>query len=762
MRFTYSGTRFVGRSREFAEVIELVRQRRLVTLSGPGGTGKTRLAIHVLGELEPSFSDGAFFVSFAELTDSSLVGSLVAAELGVPIPGSGFTPQLVVDHIGDRTVLLLLDNCEHLVEAVASLVSAVLRACPAVTVLATSRIPLGLAPELVYEVVPLDVPSPGARTAAEIQEIAAVELYLDRARASGAGFQLSDANAPAVASLVTALGGLPLALEMAGARARSVAPEALVTRLGDQILLLGSRYRDGPQRHQSLVANLSWSYDLCSHDEQALWCRLSVFAGGFDLDAAETVAAAGTIAPTDVLDLVASLVDQSILATDHAVPGRYRMLEPVRQFGLSRLAADHELDVWQPRHLVWVLSLAHDLTVDWLGPDQSGWMRRIRLEHANIRAALEFATSDPSHARAALGLCRDLEVYWMCDGSGTEARHWVDRALAVTDEASDEEVQAAAMAAWLAAAQLDLTYAHALAGRAGRVLHDDCMPRTGTESRDRLDTTRCIIATYDGDLASALRHGQAAMAGFTAAGRQESHEYFLAAFYVSLILLAMGRNDEAEDIVRGAIACSDRYPGDLYYRTSFYYVLGMLALASGDPEAALAHEREALRSAWELRFDTLVTLSLDAIAGVTATMGRAEHSAAIYGAATKEFQRIGFVTLFADLAAGGQAAASMALGAAKFEQAQAAGAAAPLESVVSVALTGQDPTTATDRYAPLTRRETEIAALVADGLGNRAIAERLFLSERTVQGHIQNSLSKLHANSRAAIATWYVRRTPAD
>jgi non-specific serine/threonine protein kinase len=760
MRFAYAGTRFVGRSREIADVTDLVAQRRLVTLTGPGGTGKTRLATHVLDELEPSFTDGAFVVSFAELTDASLVGNLVAAELGIVVPGSGFTPQLVADQVGDRTVLLVLDNCEHLVDAVASLVSVVLGACPAVTILATSRLPLGLAPEVVYEVLPLDLPSVGMRAPEEIREVAAVELYLDRARAAGAGFELTADNAPAVARLVTALDGLPLALQMAGARARSVAPEMLVSRLGDQIMLLESGYRDGPQRHQSLRANLSWSYDLCSEAEQALWCRLAVFAGGFDLPSAELVASGGRIAAADVFELVASLVAQSILTTDSTVPGRYRMLEPVRQFGLGQLAAAGELASWQARHLEWLLDLARDLSTDWLGPHQLGWMSRIRLEHANIRAALEFATADACHARAALGLCRDLEVYWMCDGSGTEARHWVDRAVAVVDEPSDEEVQAAAMAAWLAAAQLDSAYAHAMVGRAGRVLDDDRTPRTTTESRDRLDTALCILATYDGDLASALRHGQAAMAGFTAAGRQETNEYLLAAFYVSLILLALGRKDEAEDIVRAAIACSDRYPGDLYYRTSFYYVLGMLALVSGDSDTALAHERAALRSAWELRFDTLVTLSLDAIAGVTATLGRAEQSAAIYGAASREFERIGFVTLFPDLAASGRAAATQVLGAGRFEQAHAAGAAASLESMVSLGLTGQDPATATDRYAPLTRREAEIAALVAEGLSNRAIAERLVLSERTVQGHIQNSLTKLHANSRAAIATWYVRRTP--
>ena len=704
------------------------------------------------------YPGGAYFVSFAELTDSSLVGTLVAAELGILVPGSGFTPQLVVDHVGDQTVLLLLDNCEHLVEAVASLVSAVVLGCPAMTVLATSRIPLGLASELVYEVVPLDLPSPAMRTPEEIAGVASVELYLDRARAAGAGFELTATNAPAVASLVTKLDGLPLALEMAGARARSVAPETLVTRLGDQMMQFGSGYRDRPLRHQSLVANLSWSYDLCSPAEQALWCRLAVFAGGFDLDAAETVASGGTIAAADLLDLVAALVDQSILTADSTVPGRYRMLEPVRQFGLSRLAADGELDSWRERHLTWVLALAHHLAVHWLGPDQRRWLERCRLEHASIRAALEFATSDASHARAALRLCRDLEAYWLCDGFVTEGRHWVDRALAAGSGASDEEVQAASMAAWFGAGQLDAPYSHALADRAASILDDDCSPQT----RDRHHTALGAIALYDGDPASALRHGQAARAGFVAAGRQESHDYLLAAWWDTLALIALGRDDEAQDLVSAAITCSDRYPGELYFRTSFYWILGRLVLSTGDRDTALAHEREALRSGWELRYDVLVTLALDAIASLTATMGRPEHSAAIFGAATREFERIGFAPLFADLRASGQAADIKALGAARFDQAHAAGAAAPLESVVSFALTGQDPSTATDRYAPLTRREAEIAALVAEGLSNRAIAERLVLSERTVQGHIQNSLTKLHANSRAAIATWYVRRTPAD
>ena len=596
------------------------------------------------------------------------------------------------------------------------------------------------------------------RTPEEIRHVASVELYLDRARAAGAGFELTATNAPAVASLVTKLDGLPLALEMAGARARSVAPETLVTRLGDQMMQFGSGYRDRPLRHQSLVANLSWSYDLCSQAEQALWCRLAVFAGGFDLDAAETVASGETIAAADLLDLVAALVDQSILTADATVPGRYRMLEPVRQFGLSRLAADAELDSWRERHLTWVLALAHDLALHWLGPDQRRWLGGAGWS----TPASALRSSSPLPTPAMPGLRCGCVVTSRCTGCvrGSSPRAdtgstgpWPPGAEGATRRSRRPRWQPGS-----GAGQLDAPYSHALAERAAKILDDDCSPQT----RDRHHTALGAIALYDGDPASALRHGQAARAGFVAAGRQESHDYLLAAWWDTFALIALGRAGEAQDLVSAAINCSDRYPGELYFRTSYYYALGMLALTAGDLDTALAHEREALRSAWELRFDTLAILSLDAIAGVTAIMGRAEHSAAIYGAASREFERIGFVTLFPDLGAAGQAADIQALGRSKFDRAHAAGAAAPLESVVSFALTGQDPSTATDRYAPLTRREAEIAALVAEGLGNRAIAERLVLSERTVQGHIQNSLTKLHANSRAAIATWYVRRTPAD
>jgi non-specific serine/threonine protein kinase len=272
-----------------------------------------------------------------------------------------------------------------------------------------------------------------------------------------------------------------------------MAPEVLATRLDDPLAALDAGYRDHPPRHRSLAANLDWSFQLCSPAEQALWCRLAVFPGGFDVAAAETVCVGEGVGAHEILSLVSALASQSIIAQDATTPGRYRMPEPVRQFGKRHLTAGDELTHWQDAHLAWVSSLGHDLATHWIGSDELAWMRRIRLEQANIRAAFEYAVATPRHATAALQLCTDLEPYWLCDGLLNEGRLWVDRALAVAPGSGDAEIHASVMAprssstrrsASATATRVRCTSARTSTGRSGST----CCPR----ARSMPHSSRCV------------------------------------------------------------------------------------------------------------------------------------------------------------------------------------------------------------------------------------------------------------------------------
>ncbi|MFL6062542.1 MAG: ATP-binding protein [Marmoricola sp.] len=746
------GTRFVGRDREVPDVVDLVLSNRLVTLTGPGGAGKTRLAAQVFDDLETRFEDGAFFADLSELTDPALLGNLIAGCLDLHLAGTGWDVRVLIDRLGVERVLLVLDNCEHMLDEVATLAAAVLAACPGTTVLATSRIRLGLSREVVHDVASLPVPGPGVLVLGEIRAVAAVQLFVERAQAASTSFELTETNAAAVAGLVTALDGHPLSLELAAARVREIAPQVLLDRLGDHLSLLARGFRDQPQRHRSLASNLAWSYQLCTSAEQALWCRLAVFRGGFELDAAEAVGSGDGIETHEVLALVSALCEQSVLTQDS---GRYKMLEPVRQFGLRELAEAGQLPRWQDAHLAWAGSLADGLAANWFTGGQLTWLNRIRAEHANIRGALEHAVGDPEHARTALRLCRDLEVYWLCDGLSSEARHWVGQALAAAPPAADETVEAASMAGWFAVTQGDAAEANRLLDLTAAALGSTTAPR----SRSRHQMARSAVALYEQDIDVALAFGQDAIDAVVLAGGHNSHDYVQATFWRALALVALGRLEEARSLVDEALALCDRLEHEQYVRTSFLWILGYAQLATGDPAAALRSERAALAGSWELRYGVLIAFSLEAIATANAQAGRAQAAAVLYGAAEHEQHRLQVATMFTDRRDAGIRIATAALGPAPYAEAFASGSSASLSSIVAFAITGEDPRAAANPYEPLTRREAEIAALIADGLSNRAIAQHLVISERTVHGHVSNTLDKLHVPSRAAVAVWYLRRS---
>ena len=358
-------TSFVGREREVDEVRRLLVTTRLLTLTGSGGVGKTRLSQRVAADLGPSFPDGIWLVELAGLGDPSLLAQVVASVLGVrEQPGRALLDTLI-DVLRPRTCLLLLDNCEHLVEACAALADSLLRACPGLILLATSREPLGIAGETVWRVPPLTMPdaSGDAATSDDTSALAqyeAVRLFEERARAALPAFTLTGQNGPAVAQICRRLDGIPLAIELAAARVRGVAPEQLADRLDDRFRLLTGGSRTALARHQTLRALVDWSYELLSEPERVLFCRLSVFAGGWTLDAAEEVCSGGGIEPADILGLLLQLVDRSlVLAEEQPIqagglsPVRYRLLETLRQYGAEKLRDTGDALVLRTRHLDW-------------------------------------------------------------------------------------------------------------------------------------------------------------------------------------------------------------------------------------------------------------------------------------------------------------------------------------------------------------------------------------------------------------------------
>jgi non-specific serine/threonine protein kinase len=431
-------TSFIGREQELAEVQELLASTRLLTLTGTGGVGKTRLALQVAAAQIDRYPQGVWMVGLAPLADPSLVPGAVLAALDVPEQPGRLPLATLLDALRTRQLLLVLDNCEHLLDACAGLTEALLRACPGLRILATSREPLGLAGETRYRVPSLAVPGPDqAASPTAVARCVAVRLFVERARAVQPAFALS---AAAVAEVCARLDGIPLALELAAARLGGLGLAELAARLDRQFQLLTGGSRTALPRQQTLRATVAWSYDLLTSQEQALFARLSVFAGGWSLEGAEAVGAGGTIAAEEVLDLLVRLVDKSLVLAEETADGstRYRLLETLRQYGQERLAAGETAQV-RHRHAAYYLALAERADRRFTGPDQLRWLDRIEREHDNLRAALSWCLGGDEHRgrdeAAALGetglrLAGALYWFWFFRDHHREALVWLERALA--------------------------------------------------------------------------------------------------------------------------------------------------------------------------------------------------------------------------------------------------------------------------------------------------------------------------------------------
>jgi predicted ATPase/class 3 adenylate cyclase len=441
---------FVGRAREIDELCGLLAGLRLLTLTGPGGIGKTRLALRVASAVQADYADGVWLVRLEALADPDLVPAAVASVLNVrEMPGRALIETLA-DAIGARQLLLVLDNCEHVIQPCAELAEALLQTCPRLQLLTTSREPLGVAGEHAWRAPPLSVPESQSTAVADpANQFDAVRLFVDRASAVRGGFILTDANAPAVAEVCRRLDGLPLAIELAAARVNALSVEQLAERVDDRLRLLTGGSRTALPRQQTLRAAIDWSYDLLSQPDRMLFRRLGVFGGGLSLEAAEAVCSGLGIAPEEMLDRLSSLVDKSLVgAEEHDGAKRYRLLETIRQHAQERLQASAEADVAHDQHAEYFLVLAERAEPELRGPEQVQWFERLELEHDNLRAALRWCMAHGDVDRG-VRLAGAVWRFWQMRGHLTEGRKQLTQVLGLANAAIPLEPRTGARAAAL-------------------------------------------------------------------------------------------------------------------------------------------------------------------------------------------------------------------------------------------------------------------------------------------------------------------------
>ena len=739
------GEPLLGRRQELADLRRTLGAARLVTLIGPCGIGKTTLARAVAADHERARREDTWAVDLADLVDPDLLGHSVAGAFGVQLP-YGAAAADVAAAVADRAGLLVLDGCAAMLDAVVELVAVLLTSAPRLRVLATSQRQLGVTGEVVVPVGPLAVDE-------------AQVLFAARAAAALPSFQPTEHNAAAVAAICEALDGVPLAVELAAARITVLSPQGILDRLrdrlGDRQRLLAKGARDAPPRQRSLLASLEASNELCTPDEQLLWARLSVFTGGFPLEAAEVVCAGDGIDPADVLDLVDGLLEKSVLTRedDGASYVRFRMLESLREYAAAHLTAEQQR-AGRDRHLAWYADLVRAATAASFGPEQAEWYRTLRLEHGNLRGALRHGVGDPRHAGQALEMVTALEPYWAVTGRLGEARHWLARTSAVAETDAGTRAQALAMAAWTATLQGEPATGRSMLDEAAALLTDDA---SDDAARARVLVASAVEATWRGAPAEAITPLERAVTAARTAGDRPLES-------TALLVLALCRSFAGDLDAAGATlqACVEltEPAGEVHVRSYALAALGMLALLRGDPDSAADLERRALVMKMDLCDRSATAFGLEVLAWVAAAGGRRERAATLLGAADTQWRRLGVdpdaVPYLSENRRRSEEHAGIDRDAA-FRAAFRDGAALSDEQVLALALE-QTPVEAPEEQVLLTRRELEVAHLVGAGLSNREIAEQLQISRRTVESHVDHTLRKLGFGSRTQVVAWVVER----
>jgi predicted ATPase/DNA-binding CsgD family transcriptional regulator len=835
-------TSFIGREPQIADILRLLQPRqdhdgvsenygRLITLTGPGGCGKTRLAIEVARRLIDEYEDGVFYIEMAALSDPAFTGQIVASTLGIQEDPNLPVEVCLSNALQSRQLLLIFDNCEHLLAACSRLATRLLQSCPRLSILATSRVSMNLPGEIVRQVSPLSSPDPGHLLTSQVDPISylsqfeSIRLFVERAASVLPGYTVTDQNSDAITDICHRLDGIPLAIELAAARAKMLTAQQIASRLDHLFRLLTRGGETGLPHHQTLRATLDWSYGLLPEAARILLPRLSVFADGFSLATAETVCAGNGLDEQEILDALADLVDHSMVSVFEREPlaeARYRLLEMIRQYGQEKLDTTGDAVRVRGRHLDFFLHLAEAAEPKLQSEEQGLWLGQLEVEHYNLRAALEWSAGEEVGAAMGLRLAGALWRFWEIGGYFTEGRARLEAALRRSDGARNAgRAKVLSGAGTLAWHQTDYPRAAALHEEALSIQRE-----LGDRKGEAFTLNNLgVQALEQGNFDQAARWLEESLALSKELGDRKGEAFTLN--NLGGMALEQGNLDQAARWLEETLALSKEL-GDLWLAGSALHNLGEVARHRGNFRQAAGWYSESMSAFRQLKYTWIIVISLNSLGVVMSRLGEYDQAAAyLYESLTlcrqmgvkrnmaEGLEGLAGVALFrqqpglavqllgasdylrqamhspvppADRGESDRivAEARAALGEIAFQEAWSAGqrlAADGWEKVIDFALAQSSSSgeahalperegrqahlpsplqAAKHKYGGLTARELEVARLVAQGKSNLNIAAELFIGLKTVEAHVTRILSKLGFNSRAQIAAWAVAKGLAE
>lgn len=753
-------------------------ESRLLTLTGPGGVGKTRLAVELAERSRKTFTDGVVQVGLDSLESGERVTSLIADMLQIPDQSNRLALDRVLDYLEGKEVLLLLDNCEHVLQATAEVVDVLLATAPRCRVLATSREPLGIAGEQICVVPPLATPPLVVKTpketptcsptpedgmsVAEVESFEAVMMLVDRARQVVPDFAVTTENRREIAQICARLDGVPLAIELAAIRLRTLSAAQLLERLDQRFQLLNRGIRTTLPRQQTLQALIDWSFELCTPEEQCLWRRLSIFPGSFDLAAAEEVCGFGEVPAAAVFDLLDQLVAKSILLTERTEQQvRYRMLMTIREYGAELCEDAAELSSLRHRHRDLYLNRVVSRAEHWCGPGQSVALADTRHERPNLMVAMDWSLSTPGEHDAAARMANKLRYHWVSGSFLSDGRQALERTLREGELSAADRGTTSWAISWVCLIQGD----HQAAAD-----HLVVAQRIATELRDPVmqahhDHWKGLHQLFIGRLPEAIELYRSAVAEHERGGR--TAEQLLAMFQLVMALTFHGESREGLVVAGRAREIADSH-GERWNLGFIRWISGVCHWHLGDYGAARQAALEALEIQYDFHDVICTAMSIELLSWVEVSTGDPERGWELATAADSVWRGMGTsLRAFGPHIAGTSARSvdrcreQLGLDA---QQRPALPEILSVEEALAVALERRpaEQKVIREEGNPLTTREMEVAELIAQGMTNRQIAEQFVLSRRTVDGHVERILNKLGFNSRAQVATWLTELRNAD